>query len=182
MRKLTAIAFLFIFLLNVVGCYGIFWIMFKHANIAMIQRLDANAYAEDETVLIKVPLGLPYATDDEDYKRIDGSFQYKGEFYKLVKQKMQQDTLFVVCIKDKQEKEIFDLMSDFVKVNHDASPTSKTMKLLTSFIKEFERTSLTAIVVTNRWSQDQTFCERQLLNSSPSLIIPSPPPKTTIQA
>ena len=34
------------------------------------------------------------------YERVNGEFEHNGEFFKLVKQKLENDTLNIVCIKD----------------------------------------------------------------------------------
>jgi hypothetical protein len=182
MRRAVAIAFLLVFLLNVAGCYGIFWILLQRADTSMIQKLDAKAYDEGETVLIKVPLSLPYSVDDADYKRVNGTFQYQGEFYKLVKQKMQQDSLHVICIKDKHHKKIFDAMADFVKASHDASTASKTLKLLHNTAKEFHGFDSIDIISNRGWSQLQSN-SKVIINYAYNVIhSPSPPPKLFIHA
>jgi hypothetical protein len=47
---------------------------------------------KDETILLKIPVAVPYQIDSEGYERVDGEFEHQGEFYRLVKQKYQNDT------------------------------------------------------------------------------------------
>src|SRR5688572_27863710 len=110
-RRTLSLFLLAIFLFNVVGYYGIFWLARERSNAAITYRIDSGQYTSAETITIKFPLTLPYPSTGKDYERAHGSFEHQGEFYKLVKQKLEKDTLFIVCIRDHQEKKIVDAMT-----------------------------------------------------------------------
>ena len=115
-----------------------YWSFLYQAKVEMNQRLDEENYSDDETVTFKIPLVVPYQVEGAAYERTNGEFEYNGEFFKLVKQKLERDTLFVVCIKDHKEKKLFNAMIDFVKLSVDLPASSQqTLKLLGSFIKDF---------------------------------------------
>jgi len=138
-KRLLSILFLLVFLFNVIGYYGLYWLIREHLRANMQQQLDAGQYTESEAVTLKIPLSLPYPLlNDNQYERINGSFEHQGAFYKLVKQKLVNDTLYVVCIPDHREKMLHTAMTDFIKSINDLPATSKTLKLLGSFIKDFE--------------------------------------------
>lgn len=108
----------------------------------MNQRLDAEDFAADEMVTFNVPLAVPYYNDSRDYERVSGAFEHNGEFFRLVKEKLQRDTLYIVCIKDHKEKRLFNALTDFVKLSHELPASSQqTLKLLGSFSKDFFPTS-----------------------------------------
>ncbi len=66
------------------------------------------------------------------------SLNIKGEFYRLVKQKYQNDTLFMVCIKDHASKRIEQAVTDYVKTFTDKPiDTKHSGKVNTNFIKDF---------------------------------------------
>jgi hypothetical protein len=148
------------------------------AKSEMIARLDSRNYSVDETITLKIPFALPYWMDSRAYERVDGEFQYKGEFYKLVEQKLEKDTLYIVCIKDAGEKKLFHVMSDFVKLSNDL-PTSaqKTIKLLGSLMKDYVTSAQTEIVMSQGWYREYPYaepCFNLLTLSSPVF---SPPPE-----
>ncbi len=144
----------------------------------MISRLDALEYSEDETITLKMPFVLPYWTDSKDYVRVDGEFQYQGEFYKLVKQRLEKDTLYVVCIKDVNEKKLFGMMSDYVKLSNDIpSSSQQALKLLGSFIKDYVQSSKIEISLSEGWSQECAFSEPLFYLLTQSSPVSSPPPK-----
>ena len=71
-------------------------------NVEMLEKLDLEDYNEAEMITVKIPISVPYASDSEEFERVDGLFEHKGEFYRLVKQRLFLDTLYVVCVKDQE--------------------------------------------------------------------------------
>lgn len=121
----------------------------------MIQRLDAEDYAASETVTIKIPITIPYATDSRAFQRVDGTFQHNGEFYRLVKQRLSEDTLYVVCIRDHENKRIDEAMSTFVKTFTD-KPVDQhsSSKIVVSFIKDYIQQSFSLQHLSTGWTLD----------------------------
>lgn len=178
MKKLISIAFLAVFLLNLGGYYGVFWLLRVQANRELQKQLDANNYHESEAITLMIPVTLPYQTNSTSYERVKGEFEFKGEYYKLVKQKLENDTLKIVCIKDYKEKQLVTSMIDFTKINNDLPATSTTIKVLGSFLKEFNAAQNLRITNQERWSKKILFSDPVYLLSSPILSIASPPPKS----
>jgi len=121
-----------------VGYYFVYLGLRFQANTELIQRLDSEAYSTDETITIKIPIAIPYLSDSEGFERVNGEFVHNGEFYKLVKQGLKNDTLYVVCIRDNKAKQNFSFMSGFAKLSTDIPISSKqTLKLFGSLLKDF---------------------------------------------
>ena len=140
MKRVLSIVLIVLFLFNVIGYYGIYVAMLNQARTALDEKIDNEQYKDDQTVTIKVPLTLPYPMQQDEYQRVEGDFEHQGEFYKLVKQKYSNDTLYVVCIKNTEEKKAFNVLSDFVKLSTDqASSTShnQNSKTIVSIIKDY---------------------------------------------
>jgi hypothetical protein len=177
-RRAAAILLLLVFTFNVIGYYGIYWYARNHYEAIMLQKLDADNYASYQSITLKIPLSLPYQlnSDNADFERINGSFQYKGEFYKLVKQKMKADTLYVVCVKDHEEKRLQTTMSDFMKISNDI-PSHGNVKVLGAFVKDFEETASVEIITDRNPILHKIYISYtdSLLNLS--LAVLSPPPE-----
>ncbi len=121
-----------------VGYYFVYLGLRFQANTEMAQRLDSESYSEDETITIKIPFTLPYWSDSKDFERVNGEFVHNGEFYKLVKQELKNDTLSVVCIHDFKQKRNFNFMAGFAKLSTDVPVSSKqALKLFGSLLKDF---------------------------------------------
>jgi hypothetical protein len=125
-----------------VGYYGVFVGLQFSSEVAMRKQFDAENYFNTEEVTIKVPLTIPYATDSKGYERVDGEVEHNGQVYRLVKQKLQRDTLFIVCIKDQQAQKINQALADYVKSYTDKPFSAKqNAKTVTVFSKDYISTS-----------------------------------------
>lgn len=178
MKKIFSITLLALFLFQFIGYYFVYMGLRYQAKSEMILRLDSRDYSDKETITLKIPFSLPYWMDSKDYERVNGEFQYAGEFYKLVKQKLEKDTLYVVCIKDVTEKRLFHAMADYVKLSNDQPSSShQTLTLLSSLMKDFVKSVQTEISISQGWSRECSFaepCFELLTTTSP---VSAPPPE-----
>jgi len=121
MKKVVAIALLCLFLINIGGYSVLYWIANQQASKELQSQLDRDEFSGSQAITIKVPVSLPYQPD-RDYERVDGEFEYQGQFYKLVKQRVLSDTLYVVCVIDSKKKALVDGMNELTKTN--VAPTA----------------------------------------------------------
>ncbi len=144
------------FLFNVGGYYIVFLGLSSQARRDLLERLDAAQYRNEGTVVFTIPLTLPYPLFDDSYKRLQGNFEYEGEYYALVKQKLENDTLFVVCIKDHNQKHISATLSEYARVANDQpSASHSAMSFLAKIFKDFTYT--TEITLANTVIQTTRF-------------------------
>lgn len=176
LRKLFSIVFSLLLLLNVMGYYGVFLGLQYKNDKDMIQRLDAENYSLSETVTIKIPISIPYAADSKSFERVDGQFEHNGEFYRLVKQKLAQDTLYIVCIKDHENKRIDEAIANFVKTFTDKPVDQNSgSKIVVSFIKDYLPQSLTVQHLSLGWETDvvkESSCSILKSSFHPSIVHP----------
>jgi hypothetical protein len=116
--------------------------------------------------------------DWTDFERLTGEFEHNGEFYQLIKQKLENDTLKIVCIKNHKEKQLVASMADFTKVSNDLPANTSSLKVLGNFLKEYNATGDIKIICGNGWSATQSFANPHF--SVLSLVVPieSPPPQS----
>jgi hypothetical protein len=158
------------------GYYGVFLGLQYKNDKEMIQRLDAEDYSMSETITIQIPISIPYAVDSKSFERVDGQFEYQGEFYRLVKQKLVRDTLYVVCIKDHENKRIDEAMSKFVKTFTDKPVDQHSnSKVVVSFIKDYMSQSFSVQHLSLGWESDvvkETSCSFSESTFYPSIVHP----------
>jgi hypothetical protein len=133
-----------VFLFNVGGYYIVLWGLRFQADQELTLRIDANLYEPEETIELKIPVVLPYPIQSQDFQRVDGRFEHQGQFYKLVKHKLENDTLFVVCIRDAETRKVVNTIRDYVKLTQDppAPSSGKTaLNLLSKLVKDFNTNS-----------------------------------------
>jgi hypothetical protein len=176
-KKIATLFLLFLFLLNVLGYYGVFVGLQVKTTQQMRQNFDDDNYVHQE-ITFKVPLTVPYNTDSKEYSRVDGEFEHNGEVYRLVKQRFQSDTLYIVCVKDNTSKDINQALEDYVKTFTDKPVSSKgNSKNIQNLIKDYITTS-TALQTRNKgWSY--AVLRGDVVVSYPSWTSQStsPPPK-----
>ena len=177
MKKLLSIILLFLFLLNVLGYYGVFVGLQVKTTQQMRQDFDDENYLHQE-ITLKVPLTVPYSTDSREFRRVDGEFEHQGEVYRLVKQRLQSDTLYIVCVKDNTSKRINQALADYVKTFTDKPVSSKgNSKSVQNLIKDYISHSISIEKQESGWEKSITFPSLnhsyELVNSS----VTGPPPK-----
>jgi hypothetical protein len=178
LRKLVILALLALLLLNVAGYYGVFVTAKFQNKKSQTLRFDSEDYDASKVETIKIPLNLAYPVQDNGFERVDGEFQYNGEFYRLIKQRFYQDTLHIVCIKDEQQKNIHEALTDYVKTFSDQPVDAKSgSKIKIDFIKDYIG-SVTNISHTSAgWNYSLTYKGECNHKQIIFLSIPSPPPE-----
>ena len=115
MKKVFSIFFLLVFLFNVGGYHIVFWGLRVQTDRELSNRLDANLYDPEETIQLRIPIALPYPIQSHDFQRVDGRFEHNGQQYKLIKHKLQSDTLYVVCLRDHATRQLVTTMTDYIE-------------------------------------------------------------------
>jgi hypothetical protein len=176
-KRTASILLLAVFLFNVGGYYLVFWGVRQHHNHQFDAQLDANQYSNEETVELKFHIPLPYPSLQYSYERVRGRFEHNGEFYKLIKKQLQNDTLYVVCIRDVQEQQIVETMKTVENLATDTPASEKELSVFSKLLKDFESHEDPAITGIPGWVQSFLYSiEKFPINSvDPEQL--SPPPK-----
>jgi len=157
LKKLVSLTLVALLLLNILGYYGIFLGLQLKKTQSMIQRFDAADYDDDQTIAFKIPLALPYAGESKGFIRVDGQFEHDGEFYRMIKQKLSNDTLTIIVFKDAEAKELHKAASNFVKSFTDKpAGSSSNAKMSPTFIKDYIQHELEIENQSNGWEKDLT--------------------------
>jgi len=128
LKKLSAILLLAVMAFNLVGYRVMFGFMWHHANAQMVKKLDTSTYDRSSLTEVKVPLHLPYAINDKDFERYDGSIELNGVIYNYVERKLQNDTLILHCIPNNAANNIKVAGNEFNKSINDFQPVQKGQK------------------------------------------------------
>ena len=139
-------------LFNVLGYYGLFvGLHFKNTQ-DIIRKADNHSFDDSETITLKVPINIPYS-GNSDYKRVNGEVEHKGDFYRLIKQKISQDTVYIVCVKDLDTKQLSLSLTEFVKTFTDKSGAEGS-KLIKNFIKDYIFTIISPVHTSAGWNME----------------------------
>jgi hypothetical protein len=180
LKKTFSILLLILFLFNVGGYYIVFWGLRYQSNEKLKSLLDAGSYSEEGTIELKIPMNMPYAIHPRGFERANGDFEFDGNFYQLVKQKVENDTLHVVLITDTHEKDLVDTMTDYANLSNDlGGHAQKAFNFLGKLLKEYNSgTTINVLEFSPGTTINISFCESCSMLISRAENIPSPPPKS----
>ncbi len=176
MTKGVSILLVVLLLLNVMGYYGVFVGLKYQHSLEITEKLDSEHYTRSETITFRIPLAVPYY-GDTGYERINGEIEHGGEFYRLVKQKLEKDTLYIVCIKDAKGRHIQKALKDYVKTFADQSTERSGAKTLPAFIKDYVPSSFSLFASAAGWSAVLGCGQVDDALSNPFITSATPPPE-----
>lgn len=177
-KKGITIVLLIIFLLNVLGYYGVFMGLQFVNGKEMRALFDDDNFLPEEEITIKVPITIPYASDSRGFTRVDGEFEHEGQIYRMVKQRYISDTLQIVCVRDSKSMEIKRALKDYVKSFSDKPSSEKGhVKTIQNFIKDYISCSTTLQSEVKGWNKELACHSRTISIESLSILLNSPPPK-----
>lgn len=155
MKQLVSLTLVALLLLNVLGYYALFLGLQYRNDRAMTRKLDAGTYEQSQLITIKLPLAVPYLADSKGFERVDGKFRHNGQVYRLVKQRYAQDTLTIVCTKDRESARIQDALSDFVKTFTDTPIQNQAnAKLILSISKDYLQEVFSLKTLASGWQTE----------------------------
>src|SRR6187401_3530144 len=131
---------------NLVGYRWLFSAIEKNATANLEQKIAAGKYSDEQLVEIRIPLNMPYYSD-KDYEEVYGETDFNGEHYQYVKRKVSANTLYLLCLPNKEKTSIVKVKNEFTKAVNDipgnkqgSQEKSSLIKLLTAEFKINETT------------------------------------------
>lgn len=121
---------------NLVGYKILFIYLEEHAHRSMAIYLDEKTYDPSALTEIRVALHLPYSLSNDSFERCDGSIVIDSRSYNYVERKVQNDTLILHCIPNKQADKIKLAYADYgkkVQSSHKSPNEGHSLLLLKSF-------------------------------------------------
>jgi len=89
------------------------------------RQIDSNNYNEDDLVEIKVALHLPYQSTMSDYELHSGEITIAGSHHNYVKRKISGDTLYLLCLPNREKDKLQVAETNFNKNTNDFDVSSK---------------------------------------------------------
>lgn len=118
MRKTAAILLLMLLVFNTIGYKLLFSIAMQKADHKLEADLDKNNYNEQDLFTLKIPINLPYQNTWASFERTNGEITVNGETYMYVQRKVENDTMFLQCIRHTEKINLQQKSNDyFGKVN-----------------------------------------------------------------
>ena len=118
MKKIAAILLLSLMVFNLIGYRWLFSTIEESATADLEQKIAAGKYNDDQLVEIQIPLNMPYYSD-KDYENVYGETDWNGEHYRYVKRKVSGNTLYLLCLPNKEKTNIAKVKNEFTKAVND---------------------------------------------------------------
>lgn len=98
------------------------WLVRIHFDKTMAAKIEEGTYNQEHTIELAIPLNMPYPSlHERGYEQIRGKFEYKGDYYKLIKHRVENDTVFIVCVKNVEQKRVEKTITDYANLSNDFS-------------------------------------------------------------
>jgi hypothetical protein len=134
LKRIAAILLLFIMAFNLVGYRWLLSAFEKRATADLEQKISAGDYSEDQLVEISIPLNMPYYSDKE-YENVYGETDWNGEHYRYVKRKVSGNTLYLLCLPNKEKSSIAKVKNEYTKAVNDVPGDEQGSQQKNNFIK-----------------------------------------------
>lgn len=128
MKKPSAILLITLFLFNLFGYRFLFNYEQQQSDKHLEASLDKQDYNEADLITIKVPLSLPYVSNQQNFERIDGEITVNGKILKYVKRKISDGCLILLCLPDHNKMRIESAKDEFFKYANDLVQNNQSNK------------------------------------------------------
>ena len=88
MKKLITIGLLLLLLFNLIGYRFWFDYIQQESSLQLQATLEKGDYNDQDLLTFRIPLSLPYQTDQADFERVEGEITLNGKIYTCVKRKV----------------------------------------------------------------------------------------------
>ena len=127
-RQITTILLLCLFVFNIIGYRLIVTISMAKADTALQLSLDNETYNQTDLFLVKIPINLPYQNNWTSFERVDGEINFEGETYRFVQRKVENDTMYLQCIRHVAKTNIQQKANDYFGKTNDVAIDNHTAK------------------------------------------------------
>jgi hypothetical protein len=95
-----------IHLFNLAGYTLLFDYFIQRSDEQLTHQLDTHQYNDNDLIEVKIALHTPYLSSWSDYERVDGEAEVNGIYYTYVKRKISNDTLYLLCLPNKNKTQL----------------------------------------------------------------------------
>ena len=119
---------------NLAGYRLLFCAIEENVTANLEQKIAAGKYSDEQLVEISIPLNMPYYSD-KDYENVYGETDWNGEHYRYVKRKVSGNTLYLLCLPNKEKTSIVKVKNEFTKAVNDIPGNKQGSQEKNGFIK-----------------------------------------------
>jgi len=103
----------------------LFGYLSRQSSNLLADKIERHSYNEKDLVEIKLVLHLPYYDSQDEYESFEGEVTINGNHYNYVKRKVFNDTLFLMCLPNKEKDQLQTAKNDYGKTVNDLGGEKK---------------------------------------------------------
>lgn len=132
-----------------------------------------------ETIVVKIPIALPYHTNWEAPKEVKGEVREGDDFYQMKEQIMENDTLYTTMTADKSARENFFDLANQVNEHLSDQPDSNSSKtkLINTLVKEYCENTHSWVFYIIEWPIEKAKSKHSTLSTTDYISDSFPPPR-----
>jgi hypothetical protein len=136
LKQVAAIGFFLLLLIHMLGQSVSVWCL------EAFYSTPESGQLSDERVTLKVPLAIPYGTTWNN-DAPEGLIRYEGDYYNIVEQRYENDSLYTVMQANLSAREQFFALADRIQqafghdLNKTGNPLEKSSKIFSTAIKHY---------------------------------------------
>ncbi len=116
MKKLAAILLMFVFVFNLFGYKLWVYIAAENASRQLTAAVENNRYSDDQLLVIKKQISLPYYNNTTSYTNADGEVEMDGTIYRYVKYRIYNNMLEMLCLPNTEKTNIKKAKDDYFSI------------------------------------------------------------------
>jgi hypothetical protein len=114
-----------IHLFNLAGYTLLFDYFIQRSDEQLIHQLETHQYNDHELVEVKIAMHAPYLSSWSDYDQVNGETEVNGIYYTYVKRKIHNDTLYLLCLPNKNKTQLNAARIDYANKVQDVPANAK---------------------------------------------------------
>lgn len=153
MRRLYSYLFLILMLLNTIGYYEVLRVIERRHVAKAISMIVKNETEISGNLLLKIPMCPGDRADDLEYQRAVGEVTVDSQVYHYIKQKVHDDTLYIMCLSDAKATQVRNTISDYSRsfTDKDQKSNSSNKSLINSLTKFYTILGLESTITKTGW-------------------------------
>lgn len=158
-RRTVCGGFLFLILLNVAGYTFALELCRADIGKKAAELIETHASEISGNLIFRMPVGDTYAITPDEYTPLEGTIEFEDVTYRLVKQKLHDKLLYVVCVKDDQTSIATEEINEIIAAVSGQPTSSSTtgVKVLNTLMKYCMSSALGNEFASAGWSREVFF-------------------------
>ncbi|WP_075349427.1 hypothetical protein [Algoriphagus marinus] len=179
MKKAVAIALFVCFAIYHFGYYAFYLTYQRHIEGQWVKQIYDEQLQDYSEILIEVPLSIPYMANQDDFRPTNTPFEKDGKYFRVVKQRYQNDTLQLIAVPDTARKVLDSTVKKWISfLTDDEIPQDQKSKTsINLLVKDYiqtEKYNLEFIKVIKEINSPEFVSS---IYSNPFFRLTSPPPQ-----